>query len=188
MRRSNAYFITSMILSVSLLVGCSGKSTTGDRAVATDSVVRPDSEVSGARVYLYERGRVTTEIIADRIVKFTSRDSTMAYRLDIDVFDSVGAVTADIVGDSGIIREATGNMFLYGHVVVVTQDSTRLETEHLIWDSKVDSVKTDAFVRLTRGGDVITGWGLQADQRLRSTKILKQVSGTITDPDKITEP
>jgi len=158
------------------------------KAAPTDSSSLPDSEVSGARVYLYDRGQVTTEIIADKIVKFESLDSTMAYTLDIDILDSTGAVTTDIVGDSGIIREKTGNISIYGNVVVLTVDSFKLETDYLYWDAEADSIKSDAFVRLTKGEDVITGWGLQADQRLRSTKILDHVSGTITDTKEKLEP
>ena len=178
-----------ILLGIVGLTGC-GKEQTGstDQAAPTDSTLRPDSEVSGARIYLYDRGRVTTEIIAEKIVKFEALDSTMAYTLDIDIYDSTGAATANIVGDSGIIREGTGNLSLYGNVVVITTDSFKLETEYLYWDSEIDSIKTDAFVRLTKGEDVITGWGLQADQRLHSTKILSRVSGTITDPKELSEP
>ena len=110
---------------------------------------------------------MTTEIVAEKIVKFEALDSTMAYTLDIDIYDSTGVATANIVGDSGIIREATGNLSLYGNVVVITTDSFKLETEYLYWDSEVDSIKTDVFVRLTKGEDIITG---------RSTAALNQDS------------
>jgi len=171
------------------LTGCGKEQTASTgRAALTDSSLQPDSEVSGARIYLYDRGRVTTEIVAEKIVKYETLDSTMAYTLDIDVYDSTGAVTTDIVGDSGIIRESTGNMSIYGNVVVLTADCFKLETEYLYWDAQIDSIKTDAFVRLTKGKDIITGWGLQADQQLRSTRILSQVSGTIKDPKEPAEP
>jgi len=180
---------TIILLGIVGLTGCGKEQTAStDQAAPADSTLRPDSEVSGARIYLYDRGRVTTEIVAEKVVKFESLDSTMAYALDIDIYDSTGAATANIVGDSGIIREGTGNLSIYGNVVVITTDSFKLETEYLYWDSEVDSIKTDVFVRLTKGEDVITGWGLQADQRLHSTKILSRVSGTITNPKNLSEP
>ncbi|MEW5995960.1 MAG: LPS export ABC transporter periplasmic protein LptC [Candidatus Zixiibacteriota bacterium] len=186
MKASVRYIRAALVTIAVLLIGC-GDEQTASTEQATDSVVRPDTEAFGARIQLYEGSRVTTRIDADKIVKFAAKDSTVAYRLDIDVFDTAGVHSTDIVGDSGIIREQTGNMSLYGNVVVVTADSIKLETEFLFWDAKVDSIKTDAFVRLTRGEDVITGYGLQADQRLHSTKILRHVSGTITDPKKLEE-
>ncbi len=173
-------------LSALMLIGCTNDETaSSSRLSEADSIRLPDTEAFGARIQLYDGSRVTTAVEAERVVKYTAVDSTMAYGLDIDVFDTTGKHTADIVGDSGIIREKTGDMSLYGNVVVNTSDGIKLMTEFLYWDAQVDSVKTHAYVRLTRGEDVISGYGLQADQRLHSTKILRQVSGTITDPQKL---
>jgi LPS export ABC transporter protein LptC len=163
------------------LAGCSEQQPASTE-LPGETISRPDSESFGTQIELYEGRRVTTRIDAEKIVRYISQDSTMAYTLDIDVFDSIGVHSADIVGDSGIIREKTGNMSLFGHVVVVTADSVRLETDYLFWDDRVDSIKTDAFVRLTRGDDVITGYGMQADQKLQSTKILRHVTGKLADP------
>jgi LPS export ABC transporter protein LptC len=164
------------------LTGCGGEQTAStSQSASTDSIARPDTELSGARIYLYDKSRVTTEIVADKIVRFQAIDSTMAYKLDIDVYDSTGRVSTHVVGDSGIIRENTGRMHIYGHVVVINEDSSKLETDYLFWDSKTDRIQTDAFVKVTRGEDVMTGWGMEADQRLNHITILKQVSGTITD-------
>jgi len=184
----NSFVKTALLglLFLGLLVGCSGQEPSAtDRPGVNDSASKPDTEVSGAKIYLYDRGRVTTEILSEKIIKFESNDSTMAYKLDIDVLDSTGQVSTQIVGDSGIIREATGQLYIYGNVVVITEDKSRLETDYLWWDSKADKIKTDAFVKITREDDVITGWGLEADEKLNSYKILNQVSGAVEDPDKL---
>ncbi|UCD63896.1 MAG: LPS export ABC transporter periplasmic protein LptC [Candidatus Zixiibacteriota bacterium] len=169
-----------------LLAGCGGQqSNTGSIDGQSDSLFRPDSEVSGATIYLYNKGRVTSQIISEKMFQFEQQDSLVAYKLDIDIYDSTGLVSTEVTGDSGIIREDRGLLNIYGNVVVVTDDSTRLETEYLWWDSNTDRIKTDAFVRITRGDDVITGWGLDADNRLKDFKILSQVSGTLSDPEKL---
>ena len=169
-----------------LLAGCSSDNRNlSNLPAGADSLARPDSEVSGARIYLYDKGQVTSEIYSAKIIKFEEKDSTAAYQLDIDIYDSTGNVSTRIVGDSGFIRETKGLLNIFGNVVVDTDDSTRLETEYLWWDSNTDRIKTDAFVRITRADDVITGWGLDADNRLKDFRILSQVSGTITDPEKL---
>ncbi len=176
------------ILAALLLIalgGCSSDKSNTSALTDDDSLFRPDSEVIGARIYLYDRGRVTSEIYSDKILKFEQRDSTAAYKLDIDILDSLGNVSTHVVGDSGFIRETKGQVNIFGNVVVTTDDSTVLETEYLWWDSNTDRIKTDAFVRITSGDDVITGWGLDADNRLKDFKILSQVSGTIADPEKL---
>jgi LPS export ABC transporter protein LptC len=130
---------------------------------------------------------VTARVNAERIIKFELNDSTMAYNLDIDILDSLGQVTSNIVGDSGVIREKEAYLNIYGNVKVVSDDSTTLETDYLYWDSRTDRIKTHTFVRIVKDLDVITGWGLDADHKLNSIKILDRVSGEIIDPEKFQE-
>ncbi len=187
-KKSIKYMVSAAILAI-LLAGCSAdKSNTSNLSGDDDSLSRPDSEVIGARIYLYNKGRVTSEIYSEKIMKFEGKDSTAAYKLDIDILDSAGNVSTHVVGDSGFIRETQGFVNIFGNVVAITDDSTVLETEYLWWDSNTDRIKTDAFVRITRGEEVdVAGWGLDADNRLKDFKILSQVSGHINDAEKLQE-
>jgi len=142
---------------------------------------------SGATIYLYDRQDVTTEIRADLIRRFESIDSTMGYVLDIDFFDSLGQVSSNLVGDSGVIREKSNRLQVYGRVVVVTQDSARLETDYLIWDPEIGKIQSDAYVKFTRHGDVMTGWGMEADPDLGRLKILSDVSGSVSESEVLSE-
>jgi LPS export ABC transporter protein LptC len=163
------------------VMGCSNqRSTEQSPDSSLDSVRRPDSDIRGATVYMYTRGTLTTEIRAERIVKFESIDSTMGYVLDVDFLDSLGKVTSSLVGDSGVIRETSEHMEVYGHVVVTTHDSRRLDTDYLVWDPKINKIHTDAFVRVILPGDTVTGWGLEAPRDLSRFKILNQVSGSVS--------
>jgi len=181
----------SVILTTLLILGgCSSDNTpSSDKISTTDSTLLPDSDLMEATIYLYDRGIVTTKIISDKIVKFEKQDSTVAYQLDIIIFDSLGQVTTTIVGDSGVIREGRHQLFIYDHVVVHSTDSIKLETDYLFWNSRTNLIKApeNVFVTITQGKDIMTGWGLEADPKLSRYKILKQVSGTIYDTKKITE-
>jgi LPS export ABC transporter protein LptC len=168
-----------------LTVSCSNKNIDGDTVATDDSLKLPDSEVRIARIQLYKKGEVTAEILSDKIIKFDAQDSTMAYKLDINIFDSLGQATTEITGDSGVIREGRGIVNIYGNVVVIINDTTRLDTDYLWWNSNNNRIKSDAFVRITRGSDVITGWGLDADNKLNSFRILNQVSGEISDKEAL---
>ena len=176
----------TLLLLVALLgvAGC-GERTVSDRAEGgVDSVLTPDSEVFGATIYLYKGDRVTTEIRADKIVRFETIDSTMGYQLNVDFFDSVGHVTSNLVGDSGVIREKVNQMEVYGEVVVLTDDSTRLDTDYLRWNPDKGKIESEAYVVFTRGDDVMTGWGMEADPDLGRLRIKSQVSGTVSK-DKV---
>ncbi len=174
-----------VILSITLL-SCSDKSSsTNEMSSEVDSILLPDSELRVAQIKFYKRGAMTSEIIAEKIIKFDAQDSMLAYVLDIKMLDTLGNATTTITGDSGIIKEVKGAVKIYGHVIVLTDDSTKLETEYLWWNSYTNRIKSDAFVRITKHGDVISGWGLDADNKLNSFKILNQVSGEVADPERL---
>jgi LPS export ABC transporter protein LptC len=131
---------------------------------------------------------VTSVINAERITQYEVKDSTMAYDLDITSYDSLGQVSSHVVGDSGIIREGSGRFTIFGHVEVNTNDSMHLETEYLNWSSRDDRIYTDAYVRITTPTEVVRGWGMEADQRLRRYKILHQVSGRLDETERLAPP
>ena len=160
------------------LSGCSVQEGVPSDQLAADSTLVPDSEGSGLRIYLYERGRVTAEIMSETMVRFESIDSTMARKVDIDAFDSTGTRTGTLVGDSAVIRENDGRMDVFGNVVFTTEDGTRLETEYLLWNPETNEIETDAFVRITRDKDWATGWIFRADQDLKRWRIMKDFQGT----------
>ncbi len=176
---------TILALLLALMLGCS-QNTASDQQISTaDSIARPDSELSDAKIYLYNRGQVKTEILAKRIIKFVDLDSTMAYGVNIDIYDSTGKSTTQIVGDSGVIRETKGRVDIYGNVVVIADDSIRLESDYLYWLSATEKIQTDAFVKITIGKDmVVTGWGMEADQDLFPFRILNQVSGQVSGAEQ----
>ncbi len=183
MNRLFTYIICLVITVIGL--GC-GDSESGKTEVAsaTDSLDLPDSELGVATIRLHNRDRVTTEINAEVIRKYEKLDSTMAYVVNINIFDSTGRATTNIVGDSGIIRETSQRIDMYGNVVVITDDSIQLNTEYLYWLGKDAKIHSNVFVEITVGDDVMTGVGLEADQDLFPFRILDQVSGKITDVKK----
>lgn len=179
-----------VVLGVILLAvaGCSNKEKVSSESDSTEQTgMMPDSELRGATIYLYEKDKVTTEIRAERVLKFEAKDSTMAYELDMDFFDSTGHITSKLVGDSGIIRELSNQLYVFGNVVVVTDDNSRLETDYLYWNTLKDKIETDSFVRITKKDDIISGWGMEADPRLTRIKVLNQVSGKVHDTEEATE-
>ena len=120
---------------IGLICACSDQQLSGNRkSDATDSAYLPDSEVTGATYYLYEKGRITTRIVADSTRTYESLDSTTAYDLDIYFMDESGRVTSNLVSDSGIIREQAAIHHIYGNLVFESYDSAGLVSTHLVGD------------------------------------------------------
>lgn len=175
----NRTILTLLLTALALaFAACSDSGQTSQTANDADTL-RPDSDMEGATIFMYDRSIVTAEIEAERVRKFETLDSTMGYKLHINLYNDQGEVISHVVGDSGLIRESTEDLHIYGDVVVINDNDSRLETDSLYFDPETDSIYTDEFVRISRPGDTLTGWGLQADRQLRGLRILNQVSGTI---------
>jgi LPS export ABC transporter protein LptC len=170
-------------LSLLLQVSCSQKTVSQGDKDMIDSTLKPDSEVSGATIFLYDKDVVTAEIRSHLMRRFEAIDSTVSYVLDVDFHDSLGTITSNLVADSGVIREKDDQLEVFGKVVVRTQDSARLDTEFLRWNPQRHKIESNAFVKFTRHNDIMTGWGMEADPDLGRLKILSQVSGTVSEAE-----
>jgi len=107
---------------------------------------------------------------------------TVAYDLNVDFHDSLGAVTSNLIADSGVIREKDDRMEVFGKWSVVTQDSTRLDTDFLRWNPKRHKIESESFVKFTRPHRYHDRMGMEADPDLGRLKILSQVSGSVSEP------
>lgn len=64
-----------------------------------------------------------------------------------------------------------GRIIARDSVILITAKQERLETEELIWDEKKAKVFTEKFVKVTKPGEVIYGYGLEAEQDFSYWKI-----------------
>ena len=61
-------------------------------------------------------------------------------------FNSAGDTVSTLKALSGEINEQTNRMIVSGTVVLVSQDSTRLETDTLQWDRETERITGDGQV------------------------------------------
>lgn len=69
-------------------------------------------------------------------------------------------------------RQDKGLVVARDSVVLTTIERETLETEELIWDEVAQKVRTDKFVKVTKPGEVIYGFGLEANQDFSYWKII----------------
>ncbi len=86
--------------------------------------------------------------------------------------------TSEVVCDSGIVYNGTGDLKAYGHVVVTTQDSTVLKTDSLVWFNRRAQIETDALVFITSKEGTVQGKGLISDADLNKIEIKEEIKGT----------
>ncbi len=175
-----------VLLILVLVSGCSDESISqnGSATLPVDTIT-PDQVTSKARIYLYSGGHKTTDLRADELRQFTGLDSTAGIRIESEFFDSTGARVSTLTADEGYIRGKDNFLAVYGSVVVIGKDSVRVETEYLEWDAAGEQVETDSFVTVIRDGDTLTSYGMVTDAGLNDITFKKQVSGALTDTEKI---
>ncbi len=170
--------IIIILLASFLLTFCS---KTEKQPAGNSRTEYPQSELYNTTIIFTVKGVRNTVVHSAYIAKYSDKKETFSKELKADFYDKSGKHTSFLTADSGWIDEANQKMEVLGNVVVVNDDSAKLETESLKWDPNIDKIVTDDFVKITRGGDVITGYGLQTDQRLSKIKILKDVKGKVKD-------
>jgi len=189
MSRLEILYTILVFVLAAVLINCGSKNEIKAPASGPDSTsahkIRPDQQLRNARIFLYNKATRTTDIRADYIEKYDKFDSTLAWNLKVDFFDSAGNEISNLTADSGLVRERTNSMVANGHVIVVSADSSRLETEQLLWNARDNKIETDKFVRIIQKGDTTTGYGLEADQKLTRIRIKKQVSGALKSTEGV---
>jgi LPS export ABC transporter protein LptC len=141
----------------------------------------PDQIIENSTITFSEKGVRTAAIFAEYVAVYERRDLKKATKLHIDFYDKDGKHTSVLEADSGVIEERKQKIEALGNVVVTTEQGIRLRTQSLRWDPKTSKIVTDDFVTITKGKDVITGYGLEADEELKDLVIKKRVSGEIKD-------
>ena len=124
---------------------------------------------------------------ADQVATYAGRQVTFAENVHVDFFDEEGRQVSVLTSKQGRLDNATNNMTAIGDVVVRNTDGYTLESDSLRWLSNERLVRTDAFVKLTRGEDVLTGYGLVSDPSLERFEIRERVSGRAKSEGPIEE-
>jgi LPS export ABC transporter protein LptC len=171
------FIIGTCILVLLAGFGCS-KDESNAPALARDV---PDQIIENSTIVFSEEGVKSATIFAQYVAVYEKLDLKKARDLHVDFYDRDGTQTSVLVADSGLIREGKQRVEALGNVVVTTQQGVKLTTESLRWDPQSAKIVTDDFVTITKGQDVITGYGLEADQELKHFVIKKKVKGEIKE-------
>lgn len=92
---------------------------------------------------------------------------------------SFGKVEVQLTADEGEFNKATQDVHLQGHVVAVTNDGARLETDSLDWVQKTETGTTRDPVTVTRQGMKAVGRGGMGRPKLKKVRLDKDVTVTL---------
>lgn len=157
---------------VLLGLGCPESRTGLDSGVRPSQIVEEfvlHESASGERLYTL---RAETAYVYDA----EQRVDVVAPR--VSFYEAGRTIHALLTADRGVVYSQTEDLVAHGHVVVVTEDSTRLWTDSLLWNNRTKLITTDAPVEIQTPKGRVTGVGLVADAGLTKIEIQSAVQGS----------
>jgi LPS export ABC transporter protein LptC len=96
-------------------------------------------------------------------------------------------LVSTLTSDKAVINTDTNATEAQGHVELITENGSKLETEKLNWNPDTDQIKTDARVHVFKGSDEITAVGMVADTELNNIHFTQDVHSKVRDVNDITD-
>lgn len=119
--------------------------------------------------YLTRDGVRRAHLRADTAFFLTRSTDVLFRRYTVDFYGPDGGLRSVLTAEDGVYDTESGDMRARGDVVVVNPDeSQRLETEEMLYDSGEDRLRSDRPFLLIRGRDTIRGTGFVTDPALDS--------------------
>jgi LPS export ABC transporter protein LptC len=96
-------------------------------------------------------------------------------------------LVSTLTADKSIINTETNATEADGHVVLIVENGSQLETDKLNWNPDTDEIKTDEKVHVLKGSDEITAVGMTADTELNNIHFNKDVHSKVRDVNDISD-
>jgi LPS export ABC transporter protein LptC len=117
------------------------------------------------------RVRVTGPVLHNYVTRENPRQEFPG-GIKIEFLEADLSVKSVLTAKNAIRKQEKGQITARDSVVMTTVKQEKLETAELIWDEKTAKVYTDKFVKVTKPGEVIYGFGLEAEQDFSYWKII----------------
>ena len=169
-----------IVLALCTLPGCEEK-IKPSVLPTIDSKNLPQQESWNSHIVISDSGIVHAIVDAAYLyVTEGSRQTHMRNGVVVHFYNSEGKQTSVLTSRQAIVDESTNNLEAVDSVVVVSEDSTKLRTEHLFWDNKRQLVHTPEFVRINSPTEKLQGHGFESDQSLRHYVIFRPSGQALT--------
>jgi len=121
---------------------------------------------------------------ANHLERFVGEDPylEMTNGVYVRFFNNLREVESELKSNYAISYEHSDIMEAKENVIVVNKKGETLNTEHLIWEKKTETIRTEEFVKITTEDEVIFGHGLESNQDFTKYRI-KKIKGTINLKD-----
>jgi LPS export ABC transporter protein LptC len=173
--------VRTAVILVAALAAAAGCSKEPAETITFEKGRTPDEVFADFVTQESDSGLVRWKLTAPKASRFKEKQLVVLDRPTIVFYDRTGNVRTTLVSEAGEYNEARRDMLAYGQVVVTSVDGDVLETDSLVWDNTQKKILSDSFVKLKKGRDVITGYGLECRDDLGTVDIKRNVNATVID-------
>jgi len=173
------------VFAVAAIAGC--QSRTAPKPSGAD-LRFPDQEARDFTLTETSEGKKNWTLWASYAAMYNDRNLVDARSIRIEFFDSKGMRYSTLVANQGLVDQRTNNLEAVGKVRLVTETGVRMETDSLRWINNAQKIVSDAFVRVTRKQDVVTGYGFESDANLDHFHLKREVRAEVRDEGDSGEP
>ena len=170
---------TSMVLSMLVAASAVGCHKDAPSTTSGEEVRIPDQEARDFTLTESMEGRKSWTLWATYAAMYNDKNLVDARTVRIDFFDKEGKKNSSLTADQGIVFQRTNDLEARGKVHVTTESGVTLETDSLRWQNARGKIVSDAFVRVTRHGDVVTGYGFESDATLDHFHLAREVRAEV---------
>ena len=168
-----------MVLSMLLAALVAGCHKDAPSTPSGEEVRIPDQEARDFTLTESSEGRKSWTLWSSYAAMYNDRNLVDARTVRIDFFDREGKKNSTLTADQGIVFQRTNDLEARGKVRVTTESGVTLETDSLRWQNARGKIVSDAFVRVTRNGDVVTGYGFESDATLEHFHLAREVRAEV---------
>lgn len=158
--------------------GCQGRTAS---APSGSEVRLPDQEARDFTLTESSEGKKNWTLWASYAAMYNDRNLVDARTVRIEFFDAGGKRFSTLLADEGLVDQRTNDLKARGRVRVTTETGVRMETDSLRWLNAQGKIVSDAFVRVTRRHDVVTGFGFESDASLDHFRLSREVRAEVRD-------
>jgi LPS export ABC transporter protein LptC len=159
-------------------VGCHGKTA----STSNGAELRiPDQEARDFTLTESSEGRKSWTLWASYAAMYDDQNLVDAQHVRIEFFDSKGNRYSTLLADRGSVHQRTNDLEARGNVRVTTETGVTMETDSLRWLNRTGKIASDAFVRVTRKNDVVTGYGFESDPNLDHFHLTREVRAEVRE-------
>ncbi len=161
-------------------VSCS-QSERPQRSLGTSEMA--DQEFSDFKTMESDSGQVKWILEAPVARVYNIRKLLVTDNPRITFYDENGEISSVLTADVGEYNQDTHDMTALGNVVVTTKEGYTLETESLIMLRELGEIHSEDFVKVTKGNDILTGYGFQGYPELKNVDIKRDVRAYLRDEE-----